>query len=237
MHAFINNTLLLATHNQGKVREISELLKPLNLKIISAAEKNLPEPDETETTFVGNARLKAVAAAQASGMTALADDSGFCVDALDGAPGVYSARWARADYPLSLQGEGWGEGDKNALSSPLTRPSATLSPQGRGDKDFKLAMQRVHDALLAKNISFQTRPRASFVCVLALAQPDGTCETFEGKIDGHIIWPPRGEKGFGYDPIFVPDGYDQTFAEIVPAVKNAISHRARAFEKLMQKFQ
>lgn len=176
------------------MREIAELLKPLNLTVISAAEKNLPEPDETETSFTGNARLKAMAAAQASGLTALADDSGFCVDALDGAPGVYSARWA--------------------------------GPR----KDFKLAMQRVHDALVAKNISFQTRPRASFVCVLALAQPDGTCETFEGKIDGHVIWPPRGDKGFGYDPIFVPDGHDQTFAEFDTALKNAISHRARAFK-------
>lgn len=195
----VGKTLLLATHNAGKVREIAALLSPFNMTIISAADKDLPEPEETETTFEGNAKLKAIAAAHASGLPALADDSGFCVMALDNAPGVYSARWA-----------------------------------GPG-KDFKLAMQRVHDELVQKGIAVGPDARAAFVCVLALAQPDGSCKTFEGHVDGHVVWPPRGNKGFGYDPIFVPDGYDQTFAEIEPPVKNKISHRARAFAQFIKK--
>jgi XTP/dITP diphosphohydrolase len=187
-----NKTLLLATHNSGKIKEISALLAPLNLIVRSASEYDLPEPLETADSFEGNAALKAIAAARSTDLPALADDSGFCVEALNGAPGIYSARWAGAN------------------------------------KDFQQAMQRVYDELLA--MKMQTS-RASFVCVLAYADPQGHCTTFRGEINGNICWPPRGEKGFGYDPMFIPDGYTQTFAEIDPAVKNAISHRALAFKK------
>ena len=186
--------LVIASHNQGKVREILEMLAPYGIEPVSAADLDLPEPDETGTTFLANAELKALQAADLTGLPALADDSGLCVDALGGEPGIFSARWA-------------GE-----------------------TKDFRVAMQRVNDAIEA------TGPDASrnahFVCVLALAWPDGHVEWFEGRVDGTLVWPPRGTGGFGYNPIFVPEGSDQTFAEM-PDAKKAISHRAMAFEKMM----
>jgi XTP/dITP diphosphohydrolase len=192
MRIFKEKELVIATHNKGKLHEIAELLAPYAEKFMSAGELGLPEPEETGNTFVDNAILKAKAAAIASGKCALADDSGVSVTALNGDPGIYSARWAGPD------------------------------------KDFNAAMRRVHDALGdAKDRS------ASFICVLALAWPDGHVETFEGKIEGDIVWPPRGDKGFGYDPIFIPHGMSKTFAEIEPAEKHAMSHRAKAFEKLV----
>jgi XTP/dITP diphosphohydrolase len=185
---------VLASHNPGKVREIGALLAPLGVGIVSAGELGLPEPDETEDSFVGNAVLKARAAAEASGLTALADDSGLEVAALGGAPGIYSARWAGPD------------------------------------KDFTLAMQRVRrDLESAGARDFSAR----FVCVLALVEPSGAVATFEGEARGRIAWPPRGEKGFGYDPIFVPEGEARTFAEMAPEEKLPLTHRARAFAKLL----
>ena len=189
-------TLVLATHNHGKVREIQELLDPFKLAVTSVGELGLPEPDETGTTFEANAHIKALAAATASGKPALADDSGLVVDALGGDPGIYSARWA---------------GPK---------------------KDFALAMSKVEDALQAKGA--QDR-RAHFVAALALGWPDGHLETFVGRVDGMLVWPPRGTRGFGYDPMFVPDGYSQTFGELDPAHKHSISHRADAFRQLVAK--
>lgn len=186
--------LVVASHNEGKVREISELLAPFRIEAVSAASLNLPEPEETQTTFAGNARLKALAAS-GSRLPALADDSGLCVDALDGAPGVLSARWA----------------------GPT--------------KDFALAMAKVHDKLQA---TASRDSRAQFVCALAIAWPDGHCEVFEGEVAGRLTWPPRGALGFGYDPIFVPRGFDQTFGEMEPAKKHAMSHRARAFQKFVE---
>lgn len=190
-----NTRLVVASHNPGKVREISDLIAPWNLHAVSAGELNLPEPEETETTFVGNALLKARAAAKGSGLPALADDSGLCVEALGGDPGVYSARWAGPD------------------------------------KDFSRAMEEVHRRL-------QALPGAStaawFVCVLALAWPDGEEIAFEGRVDGNIVWPARGNKGFGYDPIFVPTGHQLTFGEMDPSAKHEMSHRARAFAKFVE---
>jgi XTP/dITP diphosphohydrolase len=187
-------TLVIASHNQGKVREIRELLEPYALKIVGAAELGLPEPEETGSTFVENALLKARAAARAGGYGALADDSGLAVAALDGAPGIYSARWA---------------GEK---------------------KDFGAAMVRVERELQARNAKDLS---AKFVCVLALARPNGETQSFEGEIAGSLVFPPRGSKGFGYDPIFVAAGMSQTFGEIEPAIKHGMSHRARAFKKLI----
>jgi len=186
--------LVIASHNRGKVREIADLLAPFGIEAVPAAELGLSERDETGETFIENARLKAVAAADASGLLALADDSGLEVAALGGQPGVHSARW------------------------------------GGEARDFGIAMARVNRELEAVGA---TNLRANFVCVLALAAPHGSAETFEGKVFGTIAWPPRGSKGFGYDPIFVPNGYDQTFGEMEPELKDAISHRARAFGKLM----
>ena len=186
-------TLLIATHNQGKVAEFGQMLGGLSIALKSAADFDLPEPEETEDTFIGNALLKARAACQATGLPALADDSGLCVDALDGAPGIYSARW--------------GE-----------------TPEGR---DFNMAMKRVHDELGGIDGS-QT---AHFTAVLALVYPEGHEEVFEGNFNGHLCWPMRGSKGHGYDPIFVPNGHDMSCAEMEPAQKNEISHRAIAVEK------
>jgi XTP/dITP diphosphohydrolase len=188
------STLVIASHNKGKVREIRELLAPFALAIKGADELGLPEPEETEPTFAGNALLKARAAAQASGEAALADDSGLAVTALDGAPGIYSARWA-------------GEA-----------------------KDFASAMARVERELKAKNAKDYS---AKFVCVLALAKPNGETAVFEGEVEGTLTFPPRGDKGFGYDPIFVANGMRETFGEIEPALKHGMSHRARAFRKLL----
>lgn len=187
-------TLVVASHNPGKVREIKELLAPFGIVTKGAAELGLPEPEETETTFAGNAALKARAAAKASGLPALADDSGLAVSALDGAPGIYSARWA-------------GE-----------------------TKDFSFAMQRVERELKEKGAKDFS---AKFVCALALVEPGKEPEIFEGEVHGHLVFPPRGTKGFGYDPIFVADGMNETFGEIDPAQKHAMSHRARAFAKLV----
>lgn len=187
--------LVIASHNEGKVRELGELLSPYGIQCISAGSLGLPEPEETGTSFEANARLKAHAAAQGSGMMALADDSGLEVEALGGEPGIYSARWA---------------GPK---------------------KDFSQAMARVHEALSATGGGFT---RANFACALSLAAPNGDDITFIGRVYGAIQWPPRGGRGFGYDPIFVPDGYTETFGEMDPSLKNDLSHRMRAFEQLMK---
>lgn len=184
--------LVAATHNPGKAREIEALLDG-HYTIVTAGELNLPEPDETETTFVGNAMLKARHAAQASGEVALADDSGLSVAALDGAPGIYSARWA----------------------GPT--------------KDFDLAMKKVEQRL--EEIASTDR-RAWFTSALAVAWPDGPCVVVEGRIDGELVFPPRGGRGFGYDPIFRPEGSELTFGEMDPVEKDALSHRARAFARL-----
>lgn len=185
--------LVVASHNPGKVWEINQLIAPYGLDAVSASELGLAEPEETETTFEGNARLKAIAAAAGSGLPALADDSGLEVDCLDGAPGVYSARWA-----------------------------------GPG-KDFGLAMQKLHDEIAKRNGWEGPGPRANFTSVLCLAWPDGESRIFEGEVFGHLVWPPRGGNGFGYDPMFVPEGATQTFGEMEPERKYAISHRTRAF--------
>lgn len=196
--AEIGARLLIATHNKGKLEEIAALLQPYGVEVISAAALGLPEPAETEDSFVGNARIKAHAAAQASGLPALADDSGICVDALNGAPGVYTADWAE-------------------------------TPQGR---DFTLAMTRTWEACEAAQAA---EPRkAQFRCTLVLAWPDGREEIFEGAVGGRLVWPMRGAEGHGYDPMFQPDGYDVTFAEMSLAQKGKISHRADAFEKFVK---
>jgi len=187
--------LVIASHNPGKVREIHALLGPLGIEPVSAAELDLPEPEETGTTFVANAELKALQAADLSGLPALADDSGLCVEALGDEPGIFSARWA-------------GE-----------------------SKDFGVAMQRVQDRLAA--LPEGTSRDAHFVCALALAWPDGHVEWFEGRVHGCLVWPPRGENGFGYDAMFVPLGGEQTFGEMDPDAKHAISHRAVAFAQLV----
>ncbi len=188
---------VVASHNQGKVSEIRDLLTPYGITLVSAGELNLEEPEETGSTFVENAELKAHAASQSSGRIALADDSGLSVDALDGAPGIYSARWA-------------------------------ISPEG--NKSFSWAIKRIEEAL--KEIP-DASYKAKFVCVLSLAWPDGYCESFEGIVEGELIFPPAGNKGFGYDPIFRPEGYDLCFAEMQPKLKHSISHRAKAFSMLV----
>jgi XTP/dITP diphosphohydrolase len=187
--------LVIASHNPGKVREIRALLGPFGIEPVSAADLDLPEPEETGTTFVANAELKALQAADLSGLPALADDSGLCVEALGDEPGIFSARWA-------------GE-----------------------SKDFRVAMQRVEDRLAA--LPPETSRDAHFVCALALAWPDGHIEWFEGRVDGTLVWPPRGEHGFGYDPMFLPLDSGETFGEMDPAAKHAISHRAHAFRQLV----
>ena len=186
--------LVVASHNEGKVREIKALLGPHGIVPVSAGSLGLPEPEETAKTFAGNAELKARASATGSGHAALADDSGLCVEALGGDPGIFSARWA-------------GE-----------------------TKDFGIAMTRIENELRAKGL---TTSAAKFVCALSLALPSGEIQTFEGEVHGTLTFPPRGDHGFGYDPIFVAHGMNQTFAEIDPAQKHAMSHRAKAFEKLL----
>ena len=186
--------IVVASHNEGKVREIRDLLVPLGIETVSAGELGLDDPEETETTFEGNAALKARAAAQASGLPALSDDSGLAVAALDGAPGIYSARWA-------------GE-----------------------PRDFGKAMEKVWTAMSEAESDDRA---AKFVCVLALAEPGGGVHTWRGGVEGELVWPPRGDKGFGYDPIFQPPGRKETFAEIEPQEKHAMSHRARAFDKFL----
>ncbi|KQR80885.1 RdgB/HAM1 family non-canonical purine NTP pyrophosphatase [Sphingomonas sp. Leaf343] len=191
--------LVIASHNPGKVREIAALLEGHGLDVVSAASLDLPEPEETGTTFVMNAELKARAAADLSGLPALADDSGLCVDALDGDPGIFSARW------------------------------------GGPDKDFGMAMRLIEDHLGRIEAETGTAPARSahFVCALALAWPDGHVEWFEGRVDGTLVSPVRGDKGHGYDPMFVPDGHDRSFGEMDDALKNEISHRADAFRQMV----
>lgn len=186
--------LVVASHNPGKLWEIRQLIAPYGFEAVSAGELGLPEPEETEPTFEGNARLKALAAAVGSGLPALADDSGLEVEALDGAPGIYSARWA----------------------GPT--------------KDFGLAMLKVHDALRERGAWSSGALRANFISVICLAWPDGTHQHFAGWVFGTLVWPPRGGNGFGYDPMFVPEGGTSTFGEMEPKAKYAISHRTRAFE-------
>lgn len=197
MRKFEGTQLLVATHNAGKLAEISDLLKGFRVSVVSAGALGLPEPVETEDNFIGNARIKAHAAAKASGLITLADDSGICVDGLGGAPGVYTADWAE-------------------------------TPKGR---DFVMAMERTWRELKAVAAPF---PRnAQFCCTLVMAWPDGHDEVFEGKMAGSVVWPMRGAHGHGYDPIFQPDGYTDTFAEMSHDLKNQISHRADAFRKLV----
>ncbi|MBY6128696.1 RdgB/HAM1 family non-canonical purine NTP pyrophosphatase [Qipengyuania aquimaris] len=196
-----SGSLVIATHNEGKLKEISALLAPHGVKCISAGSLGLPEPAETGTTFVENALIKARAAAEASGLPALADDSGLSVDALDGRPGVYTADWAERQ---------WFEGDPG--------------------RDWYMAMGKVEGMLQQKGADVDRS--CAFHCVLAIAWPDGEQAVYEGTAPGTLTWPPRGEMGFGYDPVFVPKGRKQTFAEIDPEEKHAISHRADAFAKL-----
>lgn len=184
--------LVVATHNPGKARELAEILEG-RFTLVAAGELGLPEPEETESTFVGNALLKARAAAEASGLIALADDSGLSVTALDGSPGIYSARWAGPE------------------------------------KDFTLAMRKVQERLEAAGAQDLS---AWFTSALAVAWPGGAAVVVEGRIDGTLAFPPRGDRGFGYDPIFIPEGFEQTFGEMEPLAKDAMSHRARAFVKL-----
>ncbi len=195
----LGETLVIATHNPGKLREIAELIEPFGLpyglNVVSAGDLGLPEPEETGATFAENAALKARAAVQGSGRPALADDSGLAVEALGGEPGIYSARWAGVE------------------------------------KDFAIAMARVEREL--EKTGSENR-RAAFVCALCLAYPDGREQVFEGRIEGRLVWPPRGGKGFGYDPLFLAEGYEITFGEMEPAEKHKISHRARAFAKLVR---
>lgn len=195
--------LVIASHNPGKVREIGELLAPHGMDIVSAGDLDLPEPDETGTTFAENALIKARAGADGSGFIALADDSGLCVNGLDGAPGVYTADWAEAN-----------------------------SFEGGPGRDWYLAMGKVEGKLAELGLAVDRS--AYFACTLALAWPDGHSEIFEGRASGSLTWPPRGALGFGYDPVFVPAGRDQTFAEIDPDEKRAISHRADAFAKFLK---
>ncbi|MFZ9501074.1 MAG: RdgB/HAM1 family non-canonical purine NTP pyrophosphatase [Beijerinckiaceae bacterium] len=203
-HRKLTGRVVIATHNSGKLREMRELLAPYGIEAVSAGELGLGEPDETGDTFIANAQIKAEAAAQAAQLPAFADDSGLCVDALGGDPGIYSARWAREAG------------------------------------DFPAAMANVHDLMQAKGAKSGAQRRAHFVSALAIAWPDGHLETFEGKVFGAIVWPPRGEKGFGYDPFFQPDGHTRTFGEMSAEEKHgipadgsqALSHRARAFQSL-----
>ena len=196
----IGDKLVIATHNSGKLREIRALLEPFGIECLSAADLDLPEPEETGVTFADNADLKARAAADLSGLPALSDDSGLCVDALGGRPGVFTANWAE---------------------------------DAQGNRDWMRGMTRVWEELEAAGPD--ASHDAHFTCALAIAWPnDGQCETFEGRVDGALVWPPRGDRGFGYDPIFVANGNDVTFGEMDPDEKHNISHRADAFRKLVE---
>ncbi|WP_412551346.1 RdgB/HAM1 family non-canonical purine NTP pyrophosphatase [Shimia sp. MIT910701] len=195
---FEGDQLLVATHNAGKLAEITEILAPHGVSVVGAGDMDLPEPEETEDSFVGNARIKAHAAAKATGLPALSDDSGITIDALDGAPGVYTADWAETD----------------------------------NGRDFMKAMTRANDEITAKG---SDAPRsAQFRCTLVLAWPDGHDEVFEGVMAGDLVWPIRGDGGFGYDPMFMPDGYDVTCAEMPKEEKNQISHRGRALKAFVE---
>jgi XTP/dITP diphosphohydrolase len=198
--------IVVASHNEGKLREFADLMGPFGFEAKSAKEYGLPEPDETGTTFEENAYIKAFAAAKATGLPALSDDSGLCIDALDGAPGVYTANWA--DTP-------------------------------DGKRDFAMAMQRAEVAMQEVGATEPDKRSGRFVAVICLAFPDGDAEYYRGEVEGTLVWPPRGELGFGYDPVFLPHGYAKTFGEMTaaekhgwkPGQKNALSHRARAFQK------
>jgi XTP/dITP diphosphohydrolase len=199
----LSGSVVIATHNPGKLAEMRELLAPYSIAATSAAELNLPEPDETGKTFAANARIKAMAAAKATGQAAFADDSGLCVDALGGDPGIYSARWAGPD------------------------------------KDFRGAMNQIQTLLVEQGATAPEQRRAHFIAALCLAWPDGHTEEFEGRVDGVIVWPPKGTAGFGYDPLFLPDGHERTFGEMTADEKHGLppkgmglSHRARAFVML-----
>jgi XTP/dITP diphosphohydrolase len=202
----LDGRIVVASHNEGKLREIADLIAPFGLEARSAAEFGLPEPDETGTTFEENAYIKAHAAAVATGLPALSDDSGMCADALGGQPGVYTANWAE-------------------------------TPDGK--RDFGIAMQKVEDLLRDKGAVEAKDRTARFVAVICLAWPDGDAEYYRGEVEGTLVWPPRGALGFGYDPVFLPDGFDKTFGEMTAAQKHgwksgaadALSHRARAFQK------
>ena len=205
VHRPLSGRVVIATHNPGKLTEMRELLAPYGIQAVSAGDIGLGEPDETGTTFHDNARIKAAAAATASSLPAFADDSGLAVDALNGEPGIYSARWA-------------GEA-----------------------KDFAHAMQRVEDELRARGAVTPDRRKAHFVSALCVAWPDGHTEDFEARVDGTLVWPPRGTLGFGYDPMFLPDGHARTFGEMpsdekhgLPPRGKGLSHRARAFLKLAE---
>ena len=190
---FDGNTLLVASHNEGKVKEIKDLLENRRIQVVSARNLGLAEPEETGATFRENAELKAGLASQATNIPALADDSGLAIEALGGEPGIFSARW------------------------------------GGESRDFNLAMEKVE-----KRLAGNKNRSAAFVCALSLSWPDGHFETFEGRVNGSVCWPPRGERGFGYDPIFIASGMDLTFGEINPALKHSISHRADAFRQLSE---
>ena len=192
--------IVVATHNAGKLAEIRDLIGPFGFAAKSAGELGLPEPEETGTTFEENAAIKALAAARATGLPALSDDSGLCVDALDGQPGVHTADWAQ---------------------------------KADGTRDFAMAMRNVEERMQAAGAISEDRRTGRFVAVLCLAWPDGHSEVFEGRVDGTLIWPPTGDKGFGYDPMFQPAGYFITFGEMDPDRKHAMSHRADAFTKLL----
>ena len=195
--AFTTDRLVIASHNAGKVREMAELLAPFGVAVVSAGELGLPEPVEDGDSFIANAELKARASATASGLPALADDSGIAVSALGGAPGIHSARYAE---------------------NPAT-----------GARDFDWGMRRLND-----DIAAASDRTAEFVSALTLAWPDGHCESFEGRVGGTLVWPPRGANGFGYDAMFLPDGQSRTFGEMLPDAKHAISHRAVAFRLLIE---
>ena len=204
-HRRISGRLVIATHNPGKLAEMRDLLAPFGVDAVSAGELGLAEPAETGTTFADNARIKAMAAARASGHPAFADDSGLAVDALDGEPGIYSARWAGPD------------------------------------KNFRHAMEVVDAKLRERGAITSAQRRAHFVSALCVAWPDGHLEQFDAKVDGALVWPPRGERGFGYDPMFLPDGFERTFGEMaseekhgLPPKGRGLSHRARAFLKLAE---
>ena len=209
MRKLDTRTIVVASHNAGKIREIRDLIGPLGFEAKSAADLNFEEPDETGTTYEENARIKALASAMASGLPALSDDSGLAIDALDGAPGVYTANWAEKED---------------------------------GTRDFAMAMEKVEKALADKGASEAKDRTARFVSVLCLAWPDGHTELFRGEVEGHVIWPPRGTQGFGYDPVFRPDGYETTFGEMSAQEKHgwkpgdaaALSHRARAFKLFVE---
>lgn len=209
MRKLDTKTIVVASHNQGKIREIADLIGPFGFSAKSAAELNFVEPEETGTTFEENARIKALASAVASGLPALSDDSGIAIDALDGAPGVYTANWAERED---------------------------------GTRDFAMAMEKVEKALSNKGATRPEQRRCRFVSVLCLAWPDGHTEIFRGEVEGQVVWPPRGTAGFGYDPIFQPEGHARTFGEMTaeekhgwkPGDAEALSHRARAFKRFVE---